>query len=645
MHEKTHRVGSTSALLVAACVLGQLSGCGRDGATAPPHILLITLDTARADRFSYAGASTVSTPNVDQLAGDGTVFLQAISPAPITLVAHASILTGLAPPAHGIHNNGNYRLRDEAVTITERLADHGYDTAAFVGAAVLDARYGLDQGFELYDDAMTGKPDSEFEPQRRADAVVEAALRWLEDASTSPTFAWVHLFDPHKPYDPPEPERSRHARSPYDGEIEFSDRMIGRLLDGYRQLGLYDDSIVILTSDHGEGLGEHGEPTHGIFLYDTTVHVPLIVRVPGLGRGHVVSSQVQLVDIAPTLAALTGAEPMSNVHGLSLEPLLRGELVTARPAYLETRLPLENYGWFELRGLRTEAMKLVSGAGNELYDLATDPGERNDVFAARAEPTMAMLRLLEDEVAARDELAETTELDEVTRRRLTALGYVSSGERTNANEPDTTTYRERRLSVARQLLARGFQREALERCRLTLAQDTQEDCSTRLLGASGSIAAPDRPAPREDRTQSLLASLETLASAQARDELQASLTALSAVLRNPERRSAWISQSADEPSARELRAAAVLSRTGTICFEHLDYANAWHAYLLGSQLAPDVPMFHYNLGLVWERLGDMHAALRAYTTTLELEASFGRAEQHQRFAAAVVERLDAALDR
>jgi len=629
------------ALLGALLLAGLTGACAPRADGGPLHLLLITLDTARADRFSYAGPSPVETPAVDTLAAEGTAFLQAVSPVPVTLPAHVSILTGLLPPAHGVRNNGTYRLADGAVTLAERLAAGGYRTGAFVGASVLDARYGLDQGFEVYDDEMPGKPGAEFEPQRRAEEVVERTLAWLDGVGEVPSFAWVHLFDPHMPYNPPEPERSRYPGSPYDGEIAYADRMIGRLLDGYRDRGLDGRTLVVFTADHGEALGEHGELTHGVFLFEPTVRVPLVMRMPGQGGGRRVAEQARLIDIVPTVLDLLGLGPAEGLDGRSLVPLLRGDDLEPVPAYLETRLPLENHGWFELRGVRTPETKLITGPTTELYDLVSDPGETTDLAARRAGTVGQMLRDLDDRAATAEAgsegAGERVEMDEATRRQLTALGYVSSGASSEPSADGLAPYEERRVRLTLMLRSRGFRALALERCGEIFPVTEAGRCLDRLAESLPEAAADAAPRPGDNAVlggspEELLAVAEAAAGRGDHETLQGALTELTGRLEATARGRA--------PSPPALRRAARLSRIGTGCFERLQYDDALHAFLLGERLVPEEAVFSYNLGLAWERLGDVDEALRAFSRTLELAPGFARAQEHRRYMEAVRQRLE-----
>ena len=344
-------------------------------------MLLVTIDTLRADRVAVYGDAQARTPQLDALARGGVLFEHAYSPVPLTLPAHASILTGLLPPQHGVRGNGSFALGAAPRTLAEALRGKGLATGAFVGAFPLARRFGLDRGFDAYDDAFERAPGLHFEfPERRADRVVAAALAWL-GRTPGPVFAWVHFYDPHAPYDPPEAFREADA---YRGEVAFADAMLGRLLEAWeRRPG---PSLVAVTSDHGEAFGEHGEVSHGLFVYDTTLQVPLVLRGAGLASARRVAERVGIVDLAATLADLVGAE---RLPGRSLKPFLvaGGKAGTGAetPLYAETLAPRLDFGWSELRSWREHGLKYVEAPRRELYDLDSDPGEGTNLADTRGE--------------------------------------------------------------------------------------------------------------------------------------------------------------------------------------------------------------------------------------------------------------------
>ena len=390
--------------------------------------MLVTIDTLRADRLGCYGAERAHTPTVDTLAASGVRFETAISPAPLTLPAHASLMTGLDPPQHGVRHNSIHRLPDGLPTLAESMRAAGFRTAAFVGAVVLDRRFGLARGFDAYDDEghRWSSPTVGYS-ERTADAVVDAALAWL--ASAPPRFfLWVHFYDPHARYAPPPGFAAAFASDRYAGEIAFVDRELGRLLDGIDARFGRSGRLVVLASDHGESLGEHGEQTHAYGIYDATQHIPLILSGVGLPAGRVVTAPVRLIDVAPTLLAAVGAPPLPGAAGRDLAPLIAapGTDVAAEgePAYLETMATQLDYGWSPLLGLRTRAFKYVRAPRPELYDLAADPDELHDLAAARPEMVERFDALLEQRLGRAAAGSVGVELSESERASLRSLGYV-----------------------------------------------------------------------------------------------------------------------------------------------------------------------------------------------------------------------------
>ncbi len=492
----TSPAGRVVGRALVSGVLAAVVACapGAKEADLPGDVLIVTLDTARADRFSYAGPSPVTTAATDAVAAEGVAFLTAVAPSPITLVSHSSLFTGQDPFVHGVRNNGDFALAPEAITLAELFAGEGWATAAFLGAAVLDRRYGLDQGFLTYDDTMTGIDASGMAAyaRRPGNEVVDEALRWLGSENAGRTFVWVHLYDPHAPYEPPEPERSRYPDSPYDGAIAFTDRMVGRLLDGYRRFGRYDDALVVIVADHGESLDEHSERAHGVFVYDATVRIPLVMRGPGIAPGARVTSQVGLIDVMPTVLALAGMEVPARVGGRDLEPILRGGAAGGddRMMYVESLLPELSFGWSPLQGLRTQRWKFIRGAAAELYDLEADPAELDDVASERAEVVAQMSRDLA-RIVEHDgsPTATALEVDEAQRSRLAALGYVTSVDRTVSpgEGGDLPDPRERIVSLNRMYaamtqFAAGDEAEAIAEMDGLLADEPANHSAVAMLG-------------------------------------------------------------------------------------------------------------------------------------------------------------------
>ncbi|HEV7238742.1 MAG TPA: sulfatase-like hydrolase/transferase [Thermoanaerobaculia bacterium] len=446
------------------------------------NVLLITLDTTRADRIGAYGYAKAETPNLDRLAGDGVLFEHCITPSAFTLPSHSTIMTGLYPPQHGVRLNGDAALAQANETLAERLTADGYRTGAFAGAFVLDGRWGLSQGFAHYDDEFHLGKDQRLDlarVQRPANQVVDAALRWLDQKTVQPFFAWVHLYDAHTPYAPPEPFRARFAGSPYDGEIAFADSQVGRLLDWLEKQGLKDDTIVVVVGDHGEGLGSHGEGEHGFYIYDYAVRVPLLMRLPGVS-GVRVAQQVRTVDIFPTLLELVTGKKTEGIEGRSLEPLIAGEKeATPRYAYSESMATNLQYGWSALYSLRSDGYKYIDAPRGELYDLAADPNEstnRLDDLRRVARELRTELTKIREEGARRAPKTEEANLDQETVRMLASLGYMSgSNVKTNdakgLADPKDKIHLFESIGFAANLIANDDHKQAAEVLEIVLGDD------------------------------------------------------------------------------------------------------------------------------------------------------------------------------
>ena len=403
-----------------------------------PNVILTTLDTTRADHLGCYGYARAKTANIDALARGGVLFTQAASTAPLTQPAHSSIMTGMYPTYHGVRLNGNTALSQEQKTIAEALSGKGYQTGAFIGAFVLDGRWGLNQGFQVYDDQFDLEKYKHLDlasVQRPADKVMDAALAWLEGHRQDPFFAWIHLYDAHSPYEPPEPffseYRDQGMAGLYDGEIAFVDQQMGRLVSWLRAKGLEKKTVLVIIGDHGEGLGSHGEGTHGYFVYDYALHVPFLVATPFSElQGVRVDSQVSAVDVFPTVLALSGIDVPGQVQGRSLLPvMLHPRTVEAEYAYSESMTPSLQFGWSPLHSLRSSRYKLIKAPRPELYDLSADPEEGTNVFdqhPAVARDLMQRLDRLMDETSRGAPTAEAADLDKETLERLAALGYVGT---------------------------------------------------------------------------------------------------------------------------------------------------------------------------------------------------------------------------
>lgn len=382
---------------------------------APPSVILLTLDTTRADALGPG------TPTLSALAARGTRWTQAVTPAPLTLPAHASLLTGRVPPEHGIHDNGTAVLPGDVPTLAAAFSSRGYATAAFVASRVLDRRFGLARGFGHYDDRAPAEQIGEYGyPERNARQMTDAALGWLaKRPADRPLFLWVHYYDPHAPYDPPDANPRAGDLQRYAGEVTYMDREIGRLLAGLPGgAGRY---VIAAVGDHGESLGEHGERTHGLFLYHSTLRVPLILAGPGVPQGKAVAQPAPAIRLASTLLRLAGAGPAAAPFGEPL-PGLGGS--AAGPVYLESRFPLSAYGWSPLEGVFDGRWKLIVAPRPELYDLGSDPGETRNVLNDQREQARRLKGALQ--AAQRSFKARKAEAaDPELARSLQSLGYAS----------------------------------------------------------------------------------------------------------------------------------------------------------------------------------------------------------------------------
>ena len=423
------RSAGAGIVVLAVASTAAVAGVWWRGFHRPPEplgIVIITLDTTRADRLPVYGFPEAAMPHLERLAREGVVFDRAASVAPLTLPAHCSLFTGLFPPAHGVRDNADPPLSPDHTTLAETLRAQGFRTGAFVGSAVLDADRGLAQGFDHYAGvADIGVPVRTAAARRRADEVITDAIRWIDGVDGSRFFLWAHLYDPHRPYDPPEPFRSRYT-DPYIGEIAFADSQIGRLLDALDRRRLLDRTIVVVAGDHGESLGDHGERDHGIFVYESTLHVPLIIRAPHVPSRRI-AGVVRLVDVMPTVLDLLRVDS-GPVDGVSLTAIMRGEARDVElDAYSESLYP-RRFGWSSLRALRAGRYKLIDAPRPELYDLERDPFEQRNIYDERRPLAAALARRLGTfggALAPGRSASAATPSDEV-RQRLASLGYIAS---------------------------------------------------------------------------------------------------------------------------------------------------------------------------------------------------------------------------
>ena len=404
-----------------------MSTCGRTTSVGPYRdapVVLISIDTLRADHLSVYGYRGGSTPVLDQLSHDAIVFDDVYSHAPLTLPSHASLLTGALPIHHGVRDNLGYRLASDARTLAARFKATGYATGGAVSAYVLRRQTGIASGFDFYDDAIevAGRGESLSESQRDGRITVDALADWIDRRDSSKLFAFLHLYEPHTPYSPPPTHR---LALPYDGEIAYADELVGRLLARVRNRGWLDRAIIAVVSDHGEGLGDHGESEHGILLYREAVHVPWILRLPNGARGgRHVAGALGLVDVAATILDLAGLDA-GGLDGRSVRASLEQQTNVERSVYSESLYPKLHFGWSDLASVIEGAHQYIRGPKPELYDLAADPGERRNLFGTQAATVDALARRL-DQMTQGAKPAEPGPISAEARERLKSLGYIGS---------------------------------------------------------------------------------------------------------------------------------------------------------------------------------------------------------------------------
>jgi arylsulfatase A-like enzyme/Flp pilus assembly protein TadD len=391
-----------------------------------PNVLLITIDTLRANRLSCYGSQDPKTPHIDRLAERGVLFSRAFANTSTTLPSHANILLGTTPNYHGVHENLNFIVSKELLTLSEHLKNNGYTTGAFVGAYPLDSRFGLSQGFDVYDDTYSRIHAVNLASlERNAEDVVNSALSWLHNRR-SPWFLWIHCWDPHTPYDPPEPYKTQYKENPYDGEVAYVDSALEKLFEHLDENSLFDSTLVIFTGDHGESLGQHGEKTHGYFAYNSSTWIPLIIALPDTAPGRV-EHYVSHIDIFPTVCDVLRIEKPSFLQGASLFPALKGKKLRDRPIYFESLYPYYSRGWAPLKGFILDKKKFIDSPIPELYDLERDFDERdNRIEQKNVAKLESQLKKIIDDLTPSEKVDASQAVDRKTRERLASLGYVSS---------------------------------------------------------------------------------------------------------------------------------------------------------------------------------------------------------------------------
>lgn len=425
---------SVSALLCCLCIAGAAVSCQRPRGSAarslrPVNVVVVTIDTLRPDHLHCYGYGKIETPTLDRIAQSGVVFENAVTQTPLTPPSHASIFTGLNPPTHKVRDTGGFVLSRSTPTLASLLEEKGWDTAAFISSAVLKKRFGFDHGFAVYDDQMPRPGNAQKYPEdaeRRAGDTVDRAVQWLDSRNGMPFFLWVHLYDPHAPYDPPSPFREQYNDRLYDGEIAYADRELGRLFDAVHKKSPAEKTLIAILSDHGESLGEHGEFTHGVFLYDATLRIAFLLSGPGVPAGMRVKQQARTIDFLPSILDLMGGRAPAAAEGASLTPYFQGKDAPTAVSYAETLYPKINLGWSELRAIRTNRWKYIRAPKPELYDLSQDPDERTNVIAGHAVEVQRFEAQLRAPIGTDGtEKVETAMLDQHTLDQLRSLGYTS----------------------------------------------------------------------------------------------------------------------------------------------------------------------------------------------------------------------------
>jgi choline-sulfatase len=630
-------------------------------ARAPRNLLVVSLDTLRADRLGSYGYAGAQTPRLDALAQSGLRFEKATTVVPLTLPAHSSLLTGTFPAWHGVRDNGGFYLDDEQITLAEVLRDKGYRTGGFVASFVLDRRWGIAQGFERYFDEF----DLErFKDQPSMDAiqrpggeVVDKALEWLGADRDKPFFAWVHLYDPHTPYEAPEPYRARFPRTlhgAYDAEIAYTDSQVGRLLDALELDGRLAETLVVVLGDHGEMLGEHGEQTHGFFIYEAATHIPLIVSGPGV-PARVVPDQVRMVDVMPTALALLGVATPPAVQGVSLLPLARGERLDL-VAHSESWYPRYHYGWSELRSVQDGRFKYIKAPRPELYDLQSDSREQQDRSRDDTARLDTLARALDD-LEARTTSAEAPKgprpVDAETEERLAALGYVGgSVSRKNLEDRPRGDPKDKiglynLLKQAGSSSAEGRVDEAIAKVQQALGEDPEIVEGYMLLGnflkkakrPKEAIAAYKDALARDDEHQGALFQLAIAYKDQGRlDEARAGferareldprngkvLWQLADLLMRqgqPEKAETVI----QDALARKVDEHRFLLKLGESQIEAKQFAEAEKSLKAALEKKADLDTARYNLGLAYEEQGRIDEAIASYRAEVETNAKAFRA--------------------
>ncbi len=666
------RISACAAPLFILCAIcgasAQTSGHAVQKKNTKPDVLLITIDTVRADHVGAYGAERGETPTIDSLARDGILFEHGYSQVPLTLASHTSLLTGTYPFYNGVQDFTGEPLKPEIRTIAQSLKANGYDTGAIVSSYVLDRSWGLNRGFDFYYDVFKGSSFLENDPglvERKAGASVDEALRWMRKPRSSPFFLWLHLYDPHSGYDPPEPFHSRFVESPYDGEIAYCDSQLARVLTYLKQRGLYNRMLIVLASDHGESLGEHGEKEHGFFVYHSTLHVPLIVK-PALVSGfkpHGVSNPVQIMAIAPTiLDALNLQDPIEKQFET-------GSLLVQNPpkdspeVYSESFYSFSSFGWSPLRTINNGTYQYVEAPKPELYDLRADPNENNNIIGQQ-QAVASVLKGKLNEVVARyapkESPAGSSELDPQAVEKLRALGYMAyrspvSAEALAAGLADPKDKIEDFNTLLDAVDAGKLGDLDSERTLLTKVQARNPDMYLIpfLLGEAA-LKASDWQAAQESLERSLKLNpnfdqaMTALARAlhEQRKNDEARKWVDKAIKVNPRNLKAWyqkgwmtMTQDPDAAVADFQQALAIQPSfamahrdLGILMLQRANYAEAASHLEQAAALGLNHPKLFNFLGIAYSRIGRYRDAVKVYSEALHKEPDFAEAHLNLSYA-------------
>lgn len=629
---------------------------GRIAAGVSPgdlNVVVITLDTTRWDRLGAYGDRAAVTPNLDRLAAEGVLFEQAIAAGPLTLPAHSTIFTGLLPPRHGVRDNGGYVLDEKHVTLASLLKRGGWQTGAFVGAFVLDSKWGLNQGFDTYHDKFDVskyKSVSLGDVARRANEVVDNAMPWLEQHGSDRFFAWLHFYDAHSPYDPPEPFKSRFADRPYAGEIAFVDDQVGRVLRWLDARGLTDKTIVLVIGDHGESLNEHGEGTHGLFIYDATTRVPFLVRAPfGAMRGRRVKSQVRSEDVTPTVLDLLGLPALDGSQGQTLAPLMTGASQDLNlEAYSESLYARNHYGWSELRSIRAGRFKYIATTRPELYDLEKDPGEVTNLYEERRDLAGRMAAAL-DRMSVDEQPAGPSAVDPETRERLAALGYIGSFTNTARKAGEALPDPKDKIDIfnlmtsAHETKGKDGGTEAIERLTSVVERDPNVLDAWIMLG--NEYFRKNQFAEALEKYQRALqinpdydlATVNLASAYRALGNYDAATIGYERYLQK-DPKNAWVRYQLGElyvelnqldkaeaefnhALADDTRVASARNALGVVAFKRGDLVKAEEQVRAAIAQKPDVKLAHFNLALIAEQKRDYPTAIAEYQKEIDTQAA------------------------